>query len=646
MTSLRYALKAFRSIKDMSHIKTLDDLPPSIKPFAKIKENEKIFQKVLNEKLEQRFLGYSGMVHPKVQSSKRINTTRPLDYYFDNKVTPKEIKELKKQLSSKLEKKEEKEEEPFKKLLENIENEEQIRKELEKEDIGEVSLERIEEFIKSTKNDTDNLFKNNLILERMMNKLNRKSESDDINIDTWNLAKEDRHKEIKKKLIYFTREVVDEIQLLKEKKGKEMIEIIKRNISNMIKGSPYEQEMMNQLDKDLKDESLIEKVYLITQIPSPFKILESLERGENQDLLKEFYSLKLKEYLNIYELDHFIQEDLTIEEIIKKHGKDYLIIFFKKHFNRIGWYSFYEIPNIKESDYPKVPELWQPVHELILKKDFKSAIELKKNIKLKDLLDQVPNQERENWKEFYLRFEETLKYILDFNLEKEIDLEMWKERTKQKIEKEGIFSIMKWDYVDESMTLFRKHNIHIGLPPISRQKGSSKVPSYRIDYIKEVTFPSPKDKKLKKVNFQAKVSNFGFSFKAMERFKNIVKNKYDSNSDTLNLSSEVYPTKELNEEYCVQLMLEIIKESKKADQGGTIDPDVKRKPIHQMDQIKQRLKSIEKEDLQSNTAFSAWAKLANQGIDYISAKHTYGLFEKREKEIYIQVSDEEFENKQ
>lgn len=649
MSSVRYALKALRSIKNVLEYKNLDELPPSIKKYAKMKEYSLKFQKILDEKKQLASLGDLGIVEEKYET-KDIKTSRPIQDlinkdFIKEKVHKNKVKELKEKLVEQANNEGVERKLPELDIFEEtIEKEEEIRKELEKEDIGPVSLESIQKFLDSSKEDYENVYKNNILLERMIQKLFReekKKNSNQLNIPLYSLDKKDKLFEINQKLFYFTNEVVDQIKKLKFTKGKDIIEVIKKDVLKKIESSPHKDLFLKEFDSEFKNEELFEKCFLITQIPSPFEII-SLLKNDNINNLK---SMIVYDYLNIFNLnDSNFKKGMTFEMIISQFGKDYLINYFQNNFKSLNLLSENEIELDKDI---QIPSIWKPVHEALLNKDFKLAIERKKEISIKELLDQVKDKkQKENWKEYFFKFEDSLKRITDFNLEKEVDLHVWKYKSKELIEKEGVYSIMKWDYVDQSLDLFRKHNISISLKPVNKMKKESKVPPYYLHYFEEITNPSDNHPLNRRVMIKSKVSNFGFSFKAMERFKNIVKHRYDQNSDLITLRSDLYKTKKLNEEYCVQLLLEIIKESKKVDQGELIQPDIKKPPINQLDIIKERLKSLEKEDLQSNNALAVWSKLTNAGQEYVGAKHTYGLFEKAEKKIFIEVSDEEFEKEQ
>jgi negative regulator of genetic competence, sporulation and motility len=108
----------------------------------------------------------------------------------------------------------------------------------------------------------------------------------------------------------------------------------------------------------------------------------------------------------------------------------------------------------------------------------------------------------------------------------------------------------------------------------------------------------------------ANVDGFGFSLKAKERFKNIVGRKYNPDTNELTLRSDLYPDQETNEKYLVQLMMELIQESKYADEGADLGIPVKPVKLDQISTIKERMKNVETEDRKADDVFKKWKELS------------------------------------
>eukprot|EP01080_Neovahlkampfia_damariscottae_P001377 gene1377-11998_t len=139
------------------------------------------------------------------------------------------------------------------------------------------------------------------------------------------------------------------------------------------------------------------------------------------------------------------------------------------------------------------------------------------------------------------------------------------------------------------------------------------VPTYQIKTQTSINFdPALKEPRDKKVILEAFVGDFGLSLKAFERFKSIVGKKYSPKKHTLTMRSDLYPDKETNEKYLVQLMMEIINESKKADEGAELGIELEPKKYDQLSSINERMKNVETEDRKADEIFEQWKQLTSK----------------------------------
>mmetsp|Transcript_774 Transcript_774/g.2596 ORF Transcript_774/g.2596 Transcript_774/m.2596 type:complete len:886 (-) Transcript_774:77-2734(-) len=202
---------------------------------------------------------------------------------------------------------------------------------------------------------------------------------------------------------------------------------------------------------------------------------------------------------------------------------------------------------------------------------------------------------------------------------------------------ESVFGVRA---IDKSLELLDTYNIALE-PPRYRRYIQSSMPSYKLRYMDTYSaHPIQKerhtDRKVQLICSKSALQQ-KLSPQALDRFINISGHHYTATKTELLLSSEIFPTREENRQYVVNLLGALVREAQKADLHSDFMIPPQPEKLTPLERLAFQYPSLDQEDAQSHELLSQWVGYFRKG-KIAGADEMYGEGLEHQKGIEFEGS--------